>query len=567
MREKINTINITDMSVEDTKRLNEISERYRKPYTELVGKLSECEDDYWWYTAFSSRNTSIDSCFYECCCLRLIYERIKEDFLNVITVPTDSLGRAVKANLSILSKEGQNKIEVKCRKRRGVGRRSFVRGSWILHAADAMLSCRRIRKIYQPADSKKIAGNEVTLVTTFVEGAAFSKEGFKDRYFPGLKENADDLIVFFLSVSGNKKEQEYIANELSKMEGYIPYEAYVEKEDFFNIISFIKWSRSYTMSNVIFGGMDITPIILHSIRNCTSIETIINGMLKVEAIKRFTNRYGIRLKAVIDWYEGQPSSNILFASKRDIGKDTVFVAYEASPLGENYISQYPGIYQIENGKGADFYTVQGNGWTEKTKQFCQNIYVIEAPSFRYKDAVQQSADLVDTWGADKNLLVILSYFVEDSKKMLETVFRTKVARRFEKVYIKNHPNNLNMRLKDYGISDSDIIGVNYEFVSGLMKDALRLASNVLIGQTTSAIEILLGGGNIVFFGFCGKLINYFLPDGVPMMETVYDEKDIDECFEKERYCLNTKDKEKLRELSFIAVNKKTVKDFLDIGEN
>lgn len=136
-----------------------------------------------------------------------------------------------------------------------------------------------------------------------------------------------------------------------------------------------------------------------------------------------------------------------------------------------------------------------------------------------------------------------------------------------KVFIKNHPSNEGFRWKDYGINESGKVLRNACFVSGRMEDVLKNREMVVLTETSSGLEVTLRGVFTVIYVVPGRLKNTCIPDDIVKPCVVYDAEDLQKCLKRRKELQPDTDQlEKMRERTFLRVNKESVSKFLEMQE-
>ena len=66
MRNNRKVLDLCNMTIEDTKRINELFDEYSDKYTEFVDDLSEKHNrcEFWWVTVFASRNIYLSNAYW-----------------------------------------------------------------------------------------------------------------------------------------------------------------------------------------------------------------------------------------------------------------------------------------------------------------------------------------------------------------------------------------------------------------------------------------------------------------------------------------------------------------------
>jgi hypothetical protein len=582
-------LDFSQLSSEQTKKLNKYAENYRTKYSSFVDDYSrDCGDinrKWWWKTPIASRNTFIDSSFCDFCLLRLMLDEIGEQIGNcskdshnihninkcvnnkspkiVVIVPDKKFVVSLKKCLG----ESLN-LQIKSKKNHSlkyVLSHNFFRIRGIFRLM--YYACNVIQYTwFKKTDYSYLDNTNPIMISVYGEESEFKKNGFKDRYFPGIEKFTDYDCLYFLSTPICSKGGKKVVKNFLEMRGYIPYLVFSKCTDLFHIFLYMKKCFANKFEHILFDGMDVTALVTASVHKGRIDSNVWEGILKSEALKRMRKLCKLNPKMLIEWYEGQPSSNIFISEFRNIYKNVPTVAYLATPCGENCLGLYPSSQQVENHVSAEYYAIQGDGWMKRVIQFTDNVKLIHSPSFRYNESIDlASSNSLNDEKRENKALLVLPYFFDEATQLVKTFFKSNCINSFEEILIKNHPQNSNLTLSDYGMDEKDILAIKYRFITDPLSEITKKVSTVIAGTTTSGVELLLGGSSVIFFMAKGKLMNLFLPDGVANSMIAYDETDIDDCVKRTRGVgLSELERKELIRLSLVQVNVDTVRDFLSL---
>lgn len=555
----------TAMTSQMTRDLNDIAEKYRKPYTKYIDELSERYNDesgFWWDTPLASRNTYFCQCFWDICVLRLILDYVSRHNAKQIIVGNNALRQAVLDNMK------DYMVHITAQKKYGF-KATLKRSHWIRSEYNFYHFQKRIRTLQKYRRNATLAsfyGRELTLVSTYRVPAEIGTGVLQDRYFPGMKENTDEDIVFLaLSVFDSEAEGKWLLDVLHASEDHICIEDWIEPNDFKEVREYIRWCRKVSVPQCMFDGMDVTALVKEALRIGASDNNAMYGIVKGRALCRLVEQYDLKIKCLIDWYEGQPSSNAMVRRFRKKFPDVPTVACSHFPYGENWLSLFPSKLQVEKKVVPEYFSVMGKAWKAQITQFGKDVKCITVPSFRHSNLFETKEEEPFE---RKGILLVLPYFIDAATQMLRAfgeAIQELNSKRIGPIYIKNHPVNQNMRLSDYGIREEVFQDWDVTYLKGDMYKALQGKAVAILSKTTSTLEAMLSGVYTINFIPAGELSEVSLPEVARSKITIaYTAKDLRACLRSPQKGLSPEEVEQLCEAAFTRVNRENVADFLEL---
>ena len=559
-------IDLTAMTPEMTRDLNRIAERYRKPYTEFIDGLSErfADAKFWWDTPLASRNTFICRNFLDICLLRLAMDIVNQGRMSEWVVHNIGMRLALKDNLGACNIRVASSLQGFKAKMKEV----LLGSPWISSEYAFYSFQRRIRKMQTWHNKKSLdafLGRELTLVSTYRVPAEIRTGMLQDRYFSGLKGTSDEDIVFLaLSVFDSEAEGKQLFDVLHATEDHICIEEWIEPNDFQEVRKYIWWCRNVGVPQCTFDGMDVTALVKEALRNGAADENTMYGIVKGRALCRLLEQQELHIKCLVDWYEGQPSSNAMIRRFRAKYPDVSTVACSPFPYEENLLSLFPSERQIEKKVVPEYFSVMGQAWESQIYQFSNKVKCVTVPSFRHQEVW---ADVIETSTERKGLLVVLSLFEDCSAQLLAALgsaINGMDSASIGPIYIKNHPVHQAHHISDYGVEESLFQGWDVIYLFGDIHEALCDKKVVVLTKTTSTLEIMLSGAYVINFIPRGDLSMVSLPEGARKKITVaYSAEELRDCLQATPERLSAAEVEELREVSFTRVNRQTINGFLD----
>lgn len=557
-------LDISQPTVEMTKRINDIAIEYRDKYVTFIDRLSKTygSNPFWWATLLGSRDSLLCDCFYNVCLLRYIFESVSSGGVDKIILPNSDLQRTVTENVS-----GSISIEIA---EKATFKTAIKRNALIRNKISYFRIKKRINTIKRYAGNpceKVKRGERITLFTTYRILSQYSSETYKERYYQGLVDNTDKNIVFMAQCDFKSyKEGKSLAEKLKESTDTIAVEKFALHKDFALIKKYQRWCRRLKLAGELFEGMNIGSLLELAIRDGSSDFNSLSGIIKGEAFARFIEETGAAVEAVYDWYEGQPSSLYMFHKLRNNHPDIPTVAYIQSPLYELNLGPIPSDIQAEQRAIPECFAVQGEAWGNMFKQYSKKSKYISAPSFRYNHVFKSVIEANDS--REKNgVLLVLSFSKESSSQMLKAFVDALDSDSEYKIYVKNHPLNDSLTVSDYGISKETAERYKIQMVKGTMDECVKQVHVVLVTESTAVMEIELMGAYTISFIPAGKLQATGYPLDKFEPNVAYDSDDIRNHLNKASTW--TYDESRLMEMRnacFTEVTAKSVKQFLERQE-
>lgn len=541
-------LDITKLSSDQTKKLNAIAESSRCSYTSFIDKLSEfnLENEFWWITPLVSRESSQCEAFYNYCVLRLIIDELNCNRLfTKVVVPNKTLKKALRRNGVC-----KQRIEVK-EDLKGVLKRCFsgVYKKYVLKKIKKRVDIikRNVNTVELPDEEKFV------LVDTYFIPSQFASNKYKDRYFEGLSQYCDENIVFFGQLEFiDENDGITLAKNVSDLQNTVVFQSLIENNDFNKVKEYMESSKDFNLSNCKWENLNLYDIVYNAVVAGECNSTAIYGVLKGIVIERIISNYNI--SKIVGWYEGQPSSNGLFARARKVAPSIPTIAYEYTPCPENNIGMYPSKLQNKEKKVAEYYAVGGYAWLELVKQFDIKTKCAVAPDFRHGNI-----KIVEQKKQSDDVIIILSGVYEIAVSQLKCSIAELIEKGYKRVYIKNHPVYDKYDLRDYGIEIRED-RIEIRFVGGLLEDAIRNIGIAIISESSTSLELLLQSINLINFVPPGKLSSVCVPQKyMNSVVIAYSSDDIGEALEYYKSATVLRDNLSImRENVFEKVNQKSV---------
>lgn len=523
-RAKVSVFDFNHLTIELTKRLNEIAEEKRASYMEFVDdcmKKSNRADTFGWLSGFASRNSSyVYTNVYK---LLLLSELLGERNVDRVVVYDSFQKKAVQA----LCRQSGCKVKI-CQTRKTIKDSALIREFQFFYVlAGKYRESRRIRRVIKP-EGKKLR-TPFFLFDTYVLNSSFTESGYKDRYFTNILEYTKENILFSTILTNNLQESGtsfYTKIKEEKKYQFLVKESFLTLKDYIWMLRWRKVNESFLHGNYVFAGCDISALVRGDILQGFAYPNTIDGLIAYRFLKRIKEKGGTIKKAVL-WYEGQPSSIGFVLGMRRFFPEVLVTGYVGLPLLENEICYYPSREQQKQKVLPYTFGVIGRGYTELIKKYNTGLKVEVYPAFRYPSLWRKREEKEN--GGQKSILLVLSYYVDISASLIRETLKALecTGGTSYQIYMKNHPVNARMSLKDYSVqTDREIF-----LVEGDLIEAVQGKDIVIATATTSGMEIISQGAKLILYTAAGELINNAIPEtiGKDYYATAYSSEEIAEC--------------------------------------
>ena len=557
-------VDLSSMTPDNTKELNQIAQGLREPYTEFIDSLSITygEEPFWWDTPLVSRNSHICTCFYDICLLKLALQIIDREQPRVLVVPGQKHKNAIENNAiryipKIVVAEGF-KSRVKRRILEEYSYFSFKRYITKLQEQDCLTTMQKYR------------GRNLTLISSPVIPSEIINESYVSRYYPGLSDYGLADIVFllhFVSDGLQNHIKSYISRSIQNRKDLLFFEQYADMSAFKEIENYTRWCRRFQVADCWIDGMEVGGLVNGALIDGGQDITAMKGILWGQSICRLVEQYDLKIQCLIDWYEGQPSSNAMIRRFRAKLPDVPTVAYATSPYEENNLGMYPSRQQVVQKIVPEYYGVIGKIWVNQIRQFSKDVKCVAAPALRHKEMFDKT---METSMKRKGVLLVLPYFIDAATQLLQAFGEAIHGLDTESIgpiYIKNHPVHQGHRISDYGVDECFFQKWDVNYLVGDLYEAMRGKAIIVLSKTTSTLETMLNGAYTINFIPAGDLSLNALPEEATVrMSVVYGSEDLHACLQNPKSGLSDEEAIWLRDVAFIPVNQESVNDFFKLQD-
>lgn len=551
-------IDFANMTSDQTKRLNELSNEYRYKYAGFIDRFCEMhiEESHLYSLPIVTRSVFCDHTYLNICRMLLLREEMERYRSVRIT--------GLKRWEEVYAKKIINEYTGKG------GGSAFLekqsegeRQGWFSRVLSAWYYDFRFFKCHF-CDIPKYANQELNdsekMIITPLLSSTCVDGRYYDRYFTDIGLYIEDEIDFVpMVIFDDKRDARELLGNLSKDQRchFVFYEKSLLPKDLAEIIGFRRFCRKLKKERFLFCNIDITEIVHDSLMKSLHRGDVYEGLLCERFLMRLSKKKP-DIKSFLVWFEGRPLDLQIVSSIRKYFPDAQCIAYELFPFDRGFQSLFFTDYECEIGHAPTKVVVPG-GFGEEQRKYSKQLRVQEAPILRSQYTYRPSRERHD----ENRIMLVLSYDVQMSADLLETLDRYFRIHRTEKRYhviVKNHPTNSDWKVSDY---TKESLCYDGELVNGTLGDCLEKADIVITGSTTSSLEVLFNGAALIILCKRGSFISTGLPDHLPknMYFTCYGQEDFNAAMDQIKMGWHY-DNSILKDM-LLPVNKQTVSSIFE----
>lgn len=547
-----------NLSIVQTKRLNEISYEIRSQYIDLIDDFYplNLSNDNWIFTALASKDSFLTDIYFQICMTILIWEEINfgKKIQKIIVYNTGTYSVLNKLFL----KHDKNIQLVNASKSVNTNKKRIK--TIIYMFLTTIVNYFFVRKMPQ----RKF--EQITLLDTFILENSFKDGIYNDRYYTKIfkylnEENADRM--FYLSTYsaklGKKIQQMKQAHQNDK---FIIMEDYLEFNDYLKSILNVIWPGKINFPSLKISQIDFFDLFKYEFKCSRINSTSFQAYLNFYFIKRFI-RAGNSIVKFIDWNENQIIDKAITKSIRNESPSTQILAYRGYIVSDQFIWMYPSKQEKKAGVLPDIYAVVGVNLIDSVKEFCPDIKVISSPAFRFNELYSKRTNFPEN---EFTILVALPIDFKHSLILLNTLiaFKNKLPKNY--VYlVKPHPTYSSDLIRLHiDKADSYFLFNEDSFNSCLEKSNLLISS-----MSSAAMESLAKGIPCIIKCNSSEFYRIPIPRTIPELiwklclteEEMFDAIKYFATMDKN---LIEKESFKIRETYFTKVTKDNVSDFFHL---
>lgn len=551
-------LDLSLLSAGQTKRLNELYSEYSMLYTEYIDEIANENKDsiFWSATPLGSRDCFLSNTLRNICLLRMCIDEVNDNEIGVVFVNDTALKTAITSNVG-------HTINVIVRHKK-ISFRKIVRRILNFQLFCIIRLCfRYIRKINMTrklSAEPEICDEETVVFCSYRELSEFSDKHFSDRYFTGLSNLTSQSIIFLDSpYYSSWTEGEELIKRITHLKNHVLVGQMIKYTDIAEIMRYWLYCNTLKLGTRRFDGMIVNSLLEDDIKRGAVCDNACYGILRGKAIGRLIDRYDHRIKAVVEWYEGQPSSNAMFTILRKNHPDVLTVAYTYGPIGETDLQTPPSNGQLDNKTTAEVFAVHGREWEAEITRFTDKACVVAAPSFRfaslYGKMLNQDEDV-----EPNSLLAVLPMDRSVMNEFIEVLTEALSVVDGKKLYIKEHP-SYDGDSKDTGL----YMKAKATYLHGSLNEAIRNKETVVACETTSFSNIVLNGIRCICYVPRGHLISTYTPKRLrKSLKMVFSAEEMVDALRKiTKDHLSDAELNNIRYNSFSITDRDSVDNFLD----
>tara|TARA_Y100001954_G_scaffold232641_1_gene284265 strand:+ start:194 stop:1903 length:1710 start_codon:yes stop_codon:yes gene_type:complete len=381
----MNILDLTNLSIEHNKLLNEISNEIKSDYHILINKIySKADHNIFWYVnSLVSRNNFVSEVFLNLCYLELVKKILNNNQIYEIIV----LNKAQKDILKNYYKDKKIKIKLVFNAKGQI--KNFLTPFYtfylnILFIFSSILASNNERR--KTFLNKK---TEITLIDTFVTPFEFKSGKYESRHYPKdelwdfLSLNEKKSVYFIPEIVGTNNITSVIRKLNFSDQNFIFKNDFLKLSDYFKALIGPLLMKKINFNSFIFRDFKISPLLktdfYFNITNTNSFK----GILNYYFFKR-AKKYNLKFKLIVNWFENQSFDKGFNFGARKFYPKTDVIGFQPFVQDLNFQFHLCPIEIEESCKVIPkSIIVIGKKYKKLIKQFNLNLCVNHGPSIRY----------------------------------------------------------------------------------------------------------------------------------------------------------------------------------------
>ena len=364
-------INITKLSKDNTRYLNEINREIKKDYIEAVNRQSIYADNKlaWYATPFGSKNTYVCNVMEVISKILLIKRITNEKNLKEIIVD-DVLQK------EILREILPDNIKIKCINNEIWRKIQIIKDMVNILAYLSMILMHYIAYSLAKGLNKKLKKykkEEINIIETILYRNSFDdKYKLKDRHFDTLtkKENSERNVIFPI-IYGLFNYYTFYRRAIKSNHNIIFIQDLVPLKKIILPIIWAKKNKYKMGENFIIDEVNFIKIAEKSLRKHRFKPSTLYGYLRYIAIKNFEDKK-YKIEKVIRWHENHEVDHMAVAAWRELNSPPKILGYADMFPPNNYLSPYVTDQEIKSKIYPDKMFVIGEYWRKEFNK-CNTI--------------------------------------------------------------------------------------------------------------------------------------------------------------------------------------------------
>ena len=381
----MNILDLTNLSIEHNKLLNEISNEIKSDYHTLINKIYSKADHniFWHVNSLVSRNNFVSEVFLNLCYLELVKKILNNNQVFEIIV----LNNAQKDILKNYYKDKKIKIRLVFDAKRQI--KNFLTPFYTFYVnlsfifSSILASNNKRRKTFL---NKK---TEITLIDTFVTPFELKSGKYESRHYPKdqlwdfLSSNEKKSVYFIPEIVGTNNISSIIRKLNFSDQNFIFKNDFLKLSDYFKALIGQLLIKKINFNSFSFRDFKISPLLktdfYFNITNTNSFK----GILNYYFFKR-AKKYNLKFKLIINWFENQSFDKGFNFGARKFYSKTDVIGFQPFVQDLNFQFHLCPIEIEESCKVIPkSIIVIGKKYKNLIKKFNLNLSVNHGPGIRY----------------------------------------------------------------------------------------------------------------------------------------------------------------------------------------
>lgn len=525
-------VDLDNLSLEENKRLNEISLDIREEYDALVKEASHeyVQNINWVVGSVASRNKYQSPLFYRCVQLAFINDLLENSHKELMIFSRDQ------QLCKLLKKTLDAKHQVVCT----LGKIGAIWSFFRPHRQYLIALYFFTLRILGKRKSNFKTEEPIILVDTFVLNNKSGDDGsivngqYKDRYYPGLLDHVDektkDRIFYLPTIIGFKNPISIFKKIRSANFQFLLHDDFLKVKDYLFVLKHPFKICNLDIPEVKFQGFPMSKLMKHETKMSSSDFISLLGVLYYRFTKRLSE-HNIKVDLVIEWYENQVLDRGMIKGFHEFYKNTPVYGYQGYIISKDlHLYTQPSETEYQGSLVPDKVLVTGKGLMENIQEFCKKVKVDVAPGFRFSKVWRE---VKYTPKSDSfSILVGLPIGLNDSKHILEMLLKIKNMFDLSTLdfFIKPHPTWTEMKIKSmFQAGQLD----DFTFVLGDFHDNVEKANLVISNASSVSLEALAKGIPVIIVAPETGVVQNPIPPEVSheIWKTIYSPEELKEAID------------------------------------
>lgn len=480
---------------------NEVAQEMRGDYNRIIESIGEGRENNidWWVSELASRNT-YSCCAFDLFCRFVFIERLVESGRVPTSIVTDCEA------LSRVLAEFFSRRRLPCcistvRRARDCLFPVLALVRYAYYVVSLLLRWLFLRFVFPVQRDEKLSEYDVTLVDVFVFDHSFKSGRYEDRYFGGFQGvpvESNQKRVYWCTFQTSLWGLASVCRDIRRAsEAFLVEEDYLSFSDYLRVFLFPMRSLFLAPRAVVYDGVNVSPIFRQAWRDHIASISSMLGLMK-HALARRLKDERVRLRLVIDWFEGQIIDKGASLGLREQFPEVPIIGYVGYYTSNLYLCMFPTRCERDANVLPTRFAVCGPGIVDEFREFCPDVSVDVGPAFRFSGVWK-------TYHRRRNpselaVLVALDLTLNSTRDILALAVAASVLPMPAPVtfLIKAHPGGLPV----HTILERCMIDLpgNTRVVEGAFDDWLEKTDVVITNTSSTGLEALAKGVPVIIAG-------------------------------------------------------------------